>query len=115
MTIALDRLGATAISRESLERLPARTWKLHRGLVARTAGHRDAALLVESLTALAHDMRVRTVAVGVESTEQQALAARLGCDAIQGFLRAEALPPAQFEALLIAHLERHGPRRGARG
>jgi EAL domain-containing protein (putative c-di-GMP-specific phosphodiesterase class I) len=111
--IALDQLGAGVIERGVLEALPARSWKLDRGLVARAAADHDAALLVESLTALAHELGVRTVAVGVENTFQQNAMARLGCDAMQGYLRAEALPPDELASLIAAHGERQRSRRHA--
>jgi EAL domain-containing protein (putative c-di-GMP-specific phosphodiesterase class I) len=109
-TFALDRLGAGLIDRHTIEWLPAQSWKLDRALVARAA-EADAARLIETITRLARDLGIRTIAVGVEEAAQQARLAALGCDALQGFVLAEALPAAEFGALLVAHAERTPARR----
>jgi EAL domain-containing protein (putative c-di-GMP-specific phosphodiesterase class I) len=114
-SFALDRLGDGMIERRTLEWLPAHSWKLDRTLVAR-ADESDAARLIETITNLARELGIRTVAVGVEDARQQARVAALGCDALQGFLLAEALPPPDLAALLVAHWERsNDTRRRARG
>jgi len=103
--LTLDRLGGIRMDPRLVDRLPASTWKLDRALVARTADA-GACTLIAALTDLAHHVGIRTIAVGVESTDQQHRLAELGCDGIQGFLLAEPLPPAEMAALLVAHRER---------
>jgi sensor c-di-GMP phosphodiesterase-like protein len=43
------------------------------------------------------------VAEGVETEGQRKTLAELGCDIVQGFLYAPALPPVAFERWLIEH------------
>jgi EAL domain-containing protein (putative c-di-GMP-specific phosphodiesterase class I) len=104
---AVDGLGAEVLDPGLLTWLPATTWKLHRTLVARLPEDRAAAALITTLADAARAARIMTVAVGVEREEQRLLLQTLGCDALQGFLFADALSPEQFRALLAAHGERH--------
>ena len=41
------------------------------------------------------------IAEGVETPEQAAFLARHGCDELQGYLFSKALPPSEFEGLLM--------------
>ena len=86
--------------------LPTTAWKLHRDLVARLLDDPAAASLIEALVDAAHAQHIVTVAVGVEREAQRAQLESLGCDALQGYLFAEALAPDEFTALLGAHVER---------
>jgi len=56
------------------------------------------------MTMLAKTLSMRTVAEGVETPAQWALVASAGCDEVQGFLVAKALPLEDFQALV-----RHTP------
>jgi len=103
---AVDGLGADVLDPALLTWLPATTWKLHRNLIARLPEDRAAAALITTLADAARGARIMTVAVGVEREEQRLLLRTLGCDALQGFLFADALAPEQFAALLAAHGER---------
>jgi len=103
---ALDGLGAELLDTELVTWLPATAWKLHRELIARLPDDPAAAALVGALIDAAQAQHIVTVAVGVEHEAQRELLQSLGCDALQGYLFNEALPPQQFEALLGAHVER---------
>jgi EAL domain-containing protein (putative c-di-GMP-specific phosphodiesterase class I) len=103
---AVDGLGADVLDPALLTWLPATTWKLHRTLIARLPEDRAAAALIATLAGAARGARIMTVAVGVEREDQRLLLQSLGCDALQGFLFADALAPEQFAALLAAHGER---------
>jgi predicted signal transduction protein with EAL and GGDEF domain len=52
---------------------------------------------------MAHALRKEVVAEGVETEDQLALLASLGCDMVQGFLLCKPLPPDQ-----IARFSREG-------
>ncbi len=101
----VDKLGAELIDPATIAALPLTTFKIDRDLISHITLS-DIGSLVRELIALGHDLDVRTVAVGVENEWQRELLTDLGCDAVQGFLFAEALPAEQFSALLRAHHER---------
>ncbi|MCW5698965.1 MAG: EAL domain-containing protein [Rhodospirillales bacterium] len=50
--------------------------------------------------ALAHNLRLRAVAEGVETEQQLEFLRRNGCDEAQGYYFSRPLPVAQFEAWL---------------
>jgi len=102
----LDGLGADVIDPTLLTWLPATTWKFHRALIARLPDDRATAALISTLADAAHAQGILTVAVGVEREDQRAMLESLGCEALQGYLFAEPLPPREFAALLAAHVER---------
>ena len=106
----LDGIGADVIDPTLLTWLPSTTWKFHRALIARLPEDRAAAALVETLVDAARAQGIMTVAVGVEREEQRAMLESLRCDALQGYLFAEPLSPADFTALLAAHAERQRTR-----
>ena len=107
---ALDGLGADVLDPTLLTWLPATTWKFHRELIARLPEDRATAALIATLAETAHAQGILTVAVGVERADQRDTLESLGCDALQGYLFAEPLPPAEFAALLAAHSERNRAR-----
>ena len=106
----LDGIGADVIDPTLLTWLPATTWKFHRAVISRLPQDRAAAALIETLIDAARAQAIMTVAVGVEREEQRATLESLRCDALQGYLFAEPLPPGEFAALLTAHAERQRTR-----
>jgi EAL domain-containing protein (putative c-di-GMP-specific phosphodiesterase class I) len=46
---------------------------------------------------LAHGLRLKVIAEGVESEEQLSILKRMGCDQYQGFFRSAAVPAADIE------------------
>ncbi len=107
---ALDGLGADVLDPGLLTWLPATTWKFHRELIARVPADQATSALIAALSEAARAQGILTVAVGVEREDQRAALESLGCNALQGYLFAEPLPPADFAALLAAHSERNRAR-----
>ena len=97
VSIALDDFGMGFASLRHLGRLPLDVLKVDRSFVAgiaSTTGH----AIVRCVVELAHRMRLRVVAEGVEQESQIAILRSLGCDAIQGHafgqpLRADEVAP----------------------
>ena len=54
--------------------------------------------MIETIIAMAHALGKTLVAEGVQTLEQQAYLAALGCDAVQGFLHGHPVPAADFTA-----------------
>lgn len=97
--LAIDDFGTGFSSLEYLRRLPLDTLKIDRSFVSDTSNP-DGAALVSSIVDLAHWLRLRVVAEGVETPEQLRFLQRLGCDDMQGYLFSRALPGEQFKTLL---------------
>jgi len=100
--LAIDDFGTGFSSLEYLSRLPLDILKIDQSFV-RDASSRDGAALLSSIISLAHKLRLRVVAEGVETKEQLTFLRRLGCDEMQGYLFSKPLPSEQFQRLLASH------------
>ena len=90
--IAIDDFGTGYTSLAHLHCLPVDTIKIDRGFIAGMGDPKDASL-VRMIMELAHQLGLKTVSEGVETTEQLQSLHALGADHIQGFLIARPMPP----------------------
>ena len=100
MDIAIDDFGTGYSSLGYLTRLPVRSLKIDRSFVVGMVHHTDTMTLVTSIMSLAHSLRLKVVAEGVDSEEQVKYLQLLRCDEMQGFLFSKPVPAAEIEALL---------------
>jgi diguanylate cyclase (GGDEF)-like protein len=105
--MSLDDFGTGYSSLVHLRRLPVSELKIDRSFVARLAVDTEDAEIVRCTVDLAHSLGLLVVAEGVEDDETWERLRDLGCDAVQGWLVAAAMPPEETTAWLRA--------RGARG
>ncbi|WP_435058992.1 putative bifunctional diguanylate cyclase/phosphodiesterase [Streptomyces sp. bgisy060] len=110
--MSLDDFGTGYSSLVHLRRLPVSELKIDRSFVARLAVDTEDAEIVRCTVDLAHSLGLLVVAEGVEDDETWERLRDLGCDAVQGWLVAAAMPPAEATAWLLARGE-HGWRRPA--
>jgi len=100
--VAIDDFGTGYSSLSYLSRLPADVLKIDRSFIAELAENRDTLALVSTIISLAHSLRLRVVAEGVETEAQRDLLRTLGCDVLQGYLLGRPLPVEEFEARFLA-------------
>ncbi|MFF8927345.1 putative bifunctional diguanylate cyclase/phosphodiesterase [Streptomyces longwoodensis] len=105
--MSLDDFGTGYSSLVHLRRLPVSELKIDRSFVARLAVDAEDAEIVRCTVDLAHSLGLLVVAEGVEDDETWERLRDLGCDAVQGWLVAAAMPPEEMTAWLLA--------RGSRG
>lgn len=105
--MSLDDFGTGYSSLVHLRRLPVSELKIDRSFVARLAVDAEDAEIVRCTVDLAHSLGLLVVAEGVEDDETWERLRDLGCDAVQGWLVAAAMPAEETTAWLRA--------RGARG
>jgi diguanylate cyclase (GGDEF)-like protein/PAS domain S-box-containing protein len=102
VTIAIDDFGTGFSSLSSLAKLPVDTLKIDRSFVIdMTAGPQGLAL-VSTIINLAHSLKLKVVAEGVETEEQSRLLSLLNCDEMQGYLFSRPVPCEIFEARFLA-------------
>jgi EAL domain-containing protein (putative c-di-GMP-specific phosphodiesterase class I) len=98
--LAIDDFGTGYSSLAHLTDLPVDEIKIDRRFVAGLADHTAESAIVRSTIALAHDLGLRVVAEGVETSSVLAALADLGCDAVQGFLLGRPTPASAVWPLL---------------
>ncbi|MFY1678950.1 putative bifunctional diguanylate cyclase/phosphodiesterase [Streptomyces sp. WMMC905] len=100
--MSLDDFGTGYSSLVHLRRLPVSELKIDRSFVARLAVDAEDAAIVRCTVDLAHSLGLLVVAEGVEDDETWERLRDLGCDAVQGWLVAAAMPPEETTAWLRA-------------
>ena len=63
----------------------------------------DARAIVRAVIKLSHALGLTVVAEGVETTAQQDILKRFGCDELQGFLYAKPMPARQLQVWVVGH------------
>jgi diguanylate cyclase len=111
--MSLDDFGTGYSSLVHLRRLPVSELKIDRSFVARLAVDNQDAEIVRCTVDLAHSLGLLVVAEGVEDDETWERLRDLGCDAVQGWLVAAAMPPQETTAWLRARGESGWQRRPA--
>lgn len=108
-SVILDDFGTGHSSLARLRELPLTTLKIDQRFVRGALQNRADRDIVEAIVALAHKLRLDTIAEGVETGEQADWLASLGCDAAQGYYYARPMPAERY----IACTQRAWTRDGA--
>jgi len=97
VTIAIDDFGTGFSSLSYLAKLPVDTLKIDRSFVTEMVSGAGGLTLVSVIINLAHELKLNTVAEGVETEEQMRQLRLLGCDEMQGYLYGKPVPVEIFE------------------
>jgi len=100
--IAIDDFGTGFSSLSYLAKLPVHTLKIDRSFVIEMTTAPEGLALVSTIISLAHALKLKVVAEGVETEEQSRLLRLLACDEMQGFLFSKAVPGEIFETKFLA-------------
>ena len=100
--IAIDDFGTGSSSLSYLRRFPIDALKIDRSFTAEITRDPDDAAVANSVIALAHTLKLRVVAEGVETDDQFAFLSSRRCDQVQGFLFGSPRPASDCAGLLDA-------------
>jgi diguanylate cyclase (GGDEF)-like protein len=98
--VSVDDFGTGYSSMSYLRRFPIDKLKIDRCFVEEMTRRPEDASIVRAIISLAHSLHLKVIAEGVETPEQLALLAELGCDQYQGFHFSPAVLPERFAALV---------------
>jgi len=92
ITISIDDFGTGYSSLSYLNQFPIDTLKIDQSFIKEVIENTNTQAIVTSIIQLAHNMNMRVIAEGVETTEMVLFLNERKCDEMQGFLYSKALP-----------------------
>jgi EAL domain-containing protein (putative c-di-GMP-specific phosphodiesterase class I) len=101
LLVAIDDFGVGYSSLGYLKQLPIDMLKIDRSFVSEVSSDPDDAALVMAIITLAHNLRLKVLAEGVENEDQLRFLRLLRCDEGQGYLFGKAAPSDVFRAKTI--------------
>ncbi|MFT3746174.1 MAG: EAL domain-containing protein [Pyrinomonadaceae bacterium] len=109
ITVSIDDFGTGQSSLSYLKRLPVDVLKIDKSFVDEVAADPDDAAMVMAIITLAHTLRLKVVAEGVETEEQLRLLRLVRADEWQGYLASKPLNASAFTSFLLGRKERGDP------
>jgi diguanylate cyclase (GGDEF)-like protein/PAS domain S-box-containing protein len=101
--LAIDDFGTGYSSLAYLKRFPIDLLKIDKSFVDDIPRLSDDMEITATIIAMAHTLRLKVLAEGVETTAQLEFLRERGCDFCQGYLLSRPLPPEAFTQLLAHH------------
>lgn len=101
--IAIDDFGTGFSSFKYILEYRVDRLKIDRSFIAKCPQDSNAASIVRTVIAMAHGLRMKVVAEGVETEEQAAFLTRRHCDEAQGYIYGRPMPMDEVVALMVAN------------
>jgi len=98
--ISMDDFGSGYSSLSYLQAFPFDKIKIDRAFVINLGRNPQSAAIIRAVIGLGHGLEMSIVAEGVETQEQLAFLADVGCDAVQGYFLGKPLPIGNYETLV---------------
>lgn len=98
--LAIDDFGTGYSCLSHLHRFPFDTLKLDRAFVQRIDANVKNATIATAIISLAHQLKLKVVAEGVETASELYFLRQNGCDEMQGYFFSPPLPASEFFSLL---------------
>lgn len=100
LSLSLDDFGTGYSSLAYLKRFPFDTVKIDRAFITDITRNPEDAAIALAIIAMAHSLRMRVVAEGVETIEQLDFLRARRCDQMQGYYFSRPVPAAEFAAMI---------------
>ena len=94
--ISIDDFGTGYSSLSYLYQLPVDYLKIDISFIRAMISDSKAASIVKNIIAISKDLKIKTIAEGVEIENQLKILREMGCDYVQGFLLSRPLPEEKF-------------------
>jgi diguanylate cyclase (GGDEF)-like protein len=107
--VSVDDFGTGYSSMSYLRRFPIDKLKIDRVFISEIVNRPEDASIVRAIVSLAHSLRLKVVAEGVETPAQLAFLKAVGCDEYQGYHFSRPLPANEFEDLIRDAREGEAP------
>ncbi len=100
VSLALDDFGTGYSAMLYLKKFNIDFLKIDRSFVRDLETDPNDRAIAEAIVVMAHKLGLKTIAEGVETEDQKAILAEVGCDYLQGFLYAKPMPVDDFISLV---------------
>lgn len=100
MPISIDDFGTGCLSLSRLRKFHVDYLKIDRSFVGKLLDQSNELMFCEAMIAMAHKLKIKVIAEGVETHDQCELLKKMGCDFAQGYLFSKPLSAEAFEVLL---------------
>jgi len=104
--VSVDDFGTGYSSMTYLRRFPINKLKIDRVFISEITTRPEDASIVRAIISLAHNLRLKVVAEGVETKAQLDFLTAVGCDEYQGYHFSRPLPVPGFESLIRRSLSK---------
>ena len=102
LQISLDDFGTGYSSLSYLKRYSIDYIKIDQSFVRDMTSDPNDATLCEAIVVMAHKLRMKVVAEGVETPDQLDLLDAMGCDYAQGYFFSKPIPAEEFEKMMLS-------------
>ena len=113
LKLSVDDFGTGYSSLAYLKRFAVDKLKIDQSFVRDLLTDPDDAAIVRAIIQMAHSLKLRTIAEGVESEELCKLLALFRCDEIQGYWLAPPMPGAELAAFVRSYVDANPPHADA--
>lgn len=98
--LSIDDFGTGYSSLSYLKRFHVHTLKIDQSFIRDISSDEDSAAIVTALIAMSRQLKIKSLAEGVETTDQLHFLIAQGCDEIQGNVFSKPIPASNFEHLI---------------
>jgi EAL domain-containing protein (putative c-di-GMP-specific phosphodiesterase class I) len=98
--ISIDSFGTGYSSLDQLRRMPLDFLKIDRSFIINISARAEDADITRAIIGLAHSLKLKVIAEGVETEEQFAFLRELGCNEARGYLFSKPVPAEECAQLI---------------
>ena len=105
MQLAIDGFSSNNTALLHLKKFNIDYLKIASSFVSNLSATSSELALSTSIIQMAHELGIKVIAQGVETSQQRDLLSAAGCDYVQGYLYSRPVPPQTFERLLKENMQ----------